>query len=257
MTENKQLAGNLSQYREIVAVPWGIIPERFVSTPQSSRLAENVPRTMRAPVRIRVNPWGELGILAYPPNSAPQTSSTVTLFRFSSTGDLIAQLTFHAPFSNKTGWRILDYVTEQSGNLYLLETFLDQTGTYNQLRKISLEGHVVWSHSGRYGADLRLDYLDGDFQQLLIDQNAQPYLSASRHRGLVAGINPDNGDLMPYADWGTWTGEVFMDGKGRIHYVRYLPESRQRAWTVYDPQTRQEYQTPCDERLYGLLAMPL
>jgi len=70
-------------------------------------------------------------------------------------------------------------------------------------------------------------------------------------------IDGHRGILESYADWGEWTGEVYMDGEGKLYYVRYLPAIRKRGWTSYDPQTRKEHVVPCDDSLYGFLAMPI
>jgi len=162
------------------------------------------------------------------------------------------------PVINSSGWLISDFLTDETGNIYLIETIQDTTGEHNYLRKLTSKGEPVWVRSGPVSTtSLDLTEFEGTFQQLFVDQKSNLYIPATQHSGLVARIDPLNGTLEPYADWGEWSGEVYMDGKGKIYYVRYLPESGKRCWVSYDPYMQKENVVPCDEGLYSFLAGPI
>ena len=157
-----------------------------------------------------------------------------------------------------SGWRIKDFQTEISGDIYLLETNDENGDTYNYLRKLSPNGDLLWRRRGPFSSVKdNIERMEGNFGQLLMDEKNNPYLPATRHRGFVARIQTDDGNLIPYANWGHWIGEVFMDGYGVIYYVRYLPKKNRRAWTRYDPSTNKEKSIIYDEEFYGLMAMPV
>ncbi len=252
-------ANNSVSFHNIVNVPWNRktgIPELLVGTPQTSIITNKTPRKMRAPVNIRITPWGGIDILAYKPDYNQEVDTR--LYRFSPQGKLVSTVEINPPQGENNGWRILDFIIDENGYIYLIENYRKDSVTQNYLRKLTPQGQPIWTRSGAFNSQkLDINKLEGDFRQLLIDENSVPYLAATRHRGLVARINSENGSLEPYADWGEWTGEVFMDGKSKIYYVSYRPQRKTRCWTNYDPTLKKETLVNCDRNLYGLLAIPI
>ncbi|HBE17919.1 MAG TPA: hypothetical protein DDW51_09955 [Cyanobacteria bacterium UBA11367] len=252
-------ANNSVRFKKIITMPWDKnsgIPELFVGNAQTSIMTSKVPRRMRAPVSMRITPWGGIDILAY--NPAYSQGVGTNLYRFSPEGKLVSSVKINPPSGVKNGWRILDFLRDRDGNIYLIENYQTSEITQNYLRKLTPEGQPIWERSGAFNSkNIDINKLEGDFQQLLIDENSNPYLAATEYTGLVVRINSENGSLEPYGEWGEWTGEVFMDGKGKIYYVRYLPEKQTRCWTKYDPSLKKETLVNCDRNLYGVLAAPI
>ncbi|HBL14035.1 MAG TPA: hypothetical protein DD379_22110 [Cyanobacteria bacterium UBA11162] len=252
-------ANNSVSFQEIISIPWDKnsgIPELFVGNAQTSIMTSKVPRRMRAPVSMRVTPWGGIDILAY--NPAYSQGVGTKLYHFSPQGKLVSSVEINPPSGVKNGWRIVDFISDQNGNIYLIENYQPASIPQNYLRKLTPQGQPIWERSGAFNSQkLDVNNLEGDFRQLLIDENSIPYLAATQYGGLVVQINAENGSLETYADLREWTGEVFMDGKGKIYYVRYLPEKQTRCWTNYDPTLKKETLVNCDRNLYGLLDTPI
>lgn len=246
-------------FEEIIRIPWGEengFPQVFVSTPQTSLITDKVSRQMRAPVNLKVNPWGWIDVLVKNVNRDSKTETW--LYRFSNQGNLVSRIKINHAGENQKTWDILDYVVDKFGYIYLLENVNDEKGTQNYLRKLNPEGELVWKRSGSFNHQ-KLDFqkLEGNFHQLLIDNQSVPYLSATQHQGMILKIDSERGSLNPYADWGKFIGEVFMDGSSNIYYVRYVPETQKRCWFYYNPAVQKEIAIPCNQNLYELLAIPI
>jgi hypothetical protein len=249
-------------FAELVNLPWGGpdgMIEAFVETPHVSIMTDRRSRLMRAPLRVRVNPWGWIDVCASAPISAQGTRADhIWLYRFSPTGALVHSMQLPAPSPDAREWHNVDLLTDEAGSIYLLDSFNDDKGQQNSLRKIAPDGRVIWSRTGSHSIEkFDVGQLRGQYRQLLGDARSGVYLAATQHRGLVARIDPANGELTTYADWGEYTGEVFMDGKAQIYYVRFVPKIGTRCWCGYDPASRLETITSCDRALYALLAMPI
>jgi hypothetical protein len=247
--------GASASFREVLRVAWdeaGDFPGRWIAGPQTSAWTDGPPPRMRAPIRVRALPTGDIAVLAKDP--AYFADGPATVRRYSAQGELRAALRVEPP-SGVQGevWRITDFLADAAGAVYLLETLAGDAGLHHSLRKLDSSGAVVWARAGSYADDeMDIARLRGNFGQLLTDASGAVYLAATRHRGLVARLDPASGEPQPYADWGEWTGEVFMDGEGRLYYVRYDPESRRRGWACYDPRTRSEEVYEGDESAYAL-----
>ncbi len=258
--KNTMISTNNSvSFQEIIGIPWSKnsgIPELFVGNAQTSIMTSKVPRRMRAPVSMRITPWGGIDILAY--NPAYSQGVDTNLYRFSPEGKLVSSVKINSPSGVKNGGRILDFLSDRDGNIYLIENYQTDSIPQNYLRKLTPQGQPIWERMGAFNSQkLDVNNLEGDFRQLLIDENSIPYLAATQYGGVVVRINPENGSLDPYADLREWTGEVFMDGKGKIYYVRYLPEKQTHCWTNYDPSLEKETLVNCDRNLYELLDTPI
>jgi len=258
MKEENTSTNNAFHLEEIIRVPWGSpegIPEAFVMKPQTSMLTSKVPGQMRASLRIRVAPWRSISVLASNPTRGYETQ--VALYTFSQKGQLLGHVEVRPPTPGQSEWQIVDFLTDEVGYIYLLETARDRDGEQNVLRKLTPQGETVWERSGPVSrVALDLAAFKGTFHQLLIDEQSNLYLPATQHTGLVTRIDPLNGKFNPYADWGDWTGEVYVDGKGTLHYVRYLPKERKQSWTSYDPRMQKEHLNLCDENL-STLSIPI
>jgi hypothetical protein len=246
--------GASASLREVLRVAWdeaGDFPGRWVAGPQTSVWTGGPPPRMRAPVRVRALPTGDIAVLAKDPAYFPE--GPLVVHRYSARGELRGVTRAVAPPYAHAGWHVADFLADAGGNIYLLETLYGDAGSRNVLRKLDAGGAVVWARTGSYADDgMDIARLRGNFAQLLTDAGGAVYLAATRHRGLVARLDPASGEPEPYADWGDWTGEVFMDGEGRLYYIRYDPESRRRGWACYDPRTRSEAVYEGDESAYAL-----
>lgn len=240
-----------------LSVPWVTdgLREFWTQRPVTNSWSGEDPGWMRAPVRIRALPAGEIAVLASDPAYAPEDA--VVIHRYSSQGTLLGMVQISPPAMEHTVWRITDFLADQNGNVYLLEMFGSGNESHNSLRKLNESGESVWTRTGPPAAeDLALEELQGTFSQLLMDIKGTPYLPATQHRGLVARIESTSGELEFYADLGEWTGEVFMDGDGNLYYVYYDPESRRRGWASFDPRTGNEEVHFGDDSVYGLFDIP-
>lgn len=258
METNLKSAEHNVRLAEVVREPWGDdgLPTAWVEVYPSSLLTAAAPQRQRASVRVRALPGGEVAVLAKDP--VYNAGGPAVIQRYSERGELRAALRVGPPASAQgESWSIRDFRADPAGNVYLLETVGGGAGLLNSLRKLDASGAVVWERAGEFDDDrLDLAQLRGSFDQLLADAGGNVYLPATRHRGEVARIDPAGGEPEPYADWGDWTGEVFMDGEGRLHYVRYDPGTRRRGWARYDPRTRREELHEGDESVYGLFDIP-
>jgi hypothetical protein len=161
------------------------------------------------------------------------------------------------PVTPARGWRIVDFAPASDGSVYLLEHSAEDRAR-NHLRRLTSAGEVVWHRSGSATADgVDLERLDGGFDRLLVDRGAAAYLSAARLRGLVARIDPATGRLEPHADWGDYRGEAFMDGKGFVYYVQYLPQTGLRYWVRLDPRAGEVFQVAAGAELTDYLGRPV
>jgi hypothetical protein len=238
----------------VLHVPWDAatgIPSVFGEVTRTGVATPRPPRLMRAAVRLRVTPWGGLTFVA------PCPDGTRLACQFSQ-GVLLQRTGLQPPFTRLEAWGISDFLADASGCLYLLETGSASGKTYNFLRKCTAQGEVLWQRQGVFSAQAEnVRDLEGSFRQLLMDANGTPYLPATAHRGAVVRIDPDSATFEPYADWGQWTGEVFMDGGGVLYFVRYVAEAKSRGWARYDPRTRKEALVLCAPEVYPLLALPV
>jgi outer membrane protein assembly factor BamB len=123
---------------------------------------------------------------------------------------------------------------------------------------LTAAGDVVWHRTGDVAAEgVDLDRLDGGFDRILVDRGSAAHLSAASRQGLVARIGSSNGYLEPYADWGAYRGDAFMDGNGVVYYVQYLPQTGVRYWVRLDPRAGAVSQVPAGEELADFLARPV
>ena len=246
-------------YKEFACIAWkspGGPGDSFVSTPQFSMMTNKPARKMRAPVRLRSAPAGELAVLANDPAHTAEELSP-TLYRFAANGSLLTRLGLTSPGDVDERWLIQDFVPDPDGALYLLETLQDEKST-NILRKLGPAGEPRWLHTGPMQmAPADLEALAGSYPQLLIDARSTCYLSGSRHHGLVGRIDGESGRLNVYADLGEWRGDVFMDSVGKLYFVRYVPALQGRQWISYDPLTSQEKVTTGADGLTASLALPV
>jgi hypothetical protein len=211
---------------------------------------------MRAALRLRAAPGGGIDLLA--PDPAALSPGSRLFLRFSQAGSPLNRIVVGPPVERCDRWAISDFVIDPSNGCYLLETSSQAGGVSNHLRKLDGYGKAIWRRSGILDPKA-FDpvHLKGSLGQLIVDRDCTPYLPFTNHKGLVQRVDPLNGDLQPYADWGDWTGEVFMDGGGRIFFVRYLDKSGKRAWVSYDPRTLKETAIPCTDDVYPHLASPI
>jgi hypothetical protein len=207
-------------FEEIINIPWGSekgLPEYFVGDIQFGVRTNKVLRKLRAPVRLRVDPWGGINVLVGNFNNDPKVETW--LYRFSSKGKLINHFKIQSPKVNQESWRIVDYVVDQAGYIYLIETTDNKSNKQNYLRKLTSGGKLVWIHSGILDKE-KLDYqkLRGNFTQLLIDNKSRVYLSTTEDQGLILKVSSTDGKLEPYINWRETLGDkIFMDGQGKIY----------------------------------------
>jgi hypothetical protein len=116
----------------------------------------------------------------------------------------------------------------------------------------------VWARSEAFGVKpLELARQRDNFGQLLTDAVGAVYFAPTYNSGLVARLDPASGEPQPYADVGDQAGDLFMDGTGKLYYVRYDAERRRKGWARYDPHTQQEEVHWGDDSVYGFFNMPI
>lgn len=242
---------------EIVKIDWGEppgLPKIFIEEATSSLWTGEPPQKRLAPIRVRPSADGSIALLVADPLTrsglAPQVLRVVAK-------DVAQRLALESPMSDSLQWLILDFAMDGEGSVYLLELMSTSQTNFTVLRKIAASGVELWRRSGPWRANLDLERLEGDFWRLLVGNGATVYLSATRHRGLVAKIDPENGGLSVYADWGEWIGEALVGPDEQIYYSRLAPERNTRAWIRYEAKTRQESRTLCDPEASELLAAPI
>lgn len=231
------------------------VPDEHVPTPTTSLVTEKPPGVMRAPVRLRAAPDGELLVLA--PDPAGRAEPDAVLVLGHSREAAAPRRTPIQPPRPARGWRIADFAAASDGSLYLLEESVDEESR-NHLRCLSAAGEVVWHRSGSATAEgLDLERLDGALDRILVDRTGTAYLSAAGPQGIVARIDPSDGRLNPYAEWGAYRGDAFMDGSGVVYYVQYLPQTGIRYWVRFDPRAGEVSQIPSAAELTDFLARPV
>jgi hypothetical protein len=244
----------LERFLELPIGGEGGLPDELVPTPTTSLRTEKPPGVMRAAVRLRAAPHGELLVLAADPAGRVDPGPAVVL-GYAEDGSA-ERRTVVPPVSPARGWRIVDFAAVSDGSLYLLEQSAED-GTRNHLRRLTAAGEVAWHRSGSAAADgVDLERLDGGFDRILVDRGAAAYLSAARRRGLVARIDAAAGRLEPYADWGDYRGEAFMDRNGVVYYVQFLPQTGLRYWVRFDPRAGEVFQVAAGAELTDYLARP-
>ena len=220
------------------------------TAPMSSIAARRPEPLMRVPIRIRPASTGGIDLLIREP--LPGQESAAVIARSAGDGGLDPAITLLPPLPGATSWRIVDFVGDREF-LFLLETVRNRTS----LRKINREGDVLWTRW--IGAPTFPDEVtdfDGAPDRLLTDGMSGVFLAASSGPSRVVAI-ADDGSLSRYAEWGDQDGPIFMDRRGHLHAVRYLPDARRRAWASYDPRSRRETVAVGSAASYAALANPL
>lgn len=216
----------------------------LTTAPMSSIAVRRPASSVRVPIRIRPASTGGIDLLVREP-SAGQESAVIA--RTSSSGGLDDVFAVGPPLPGDTGWRIADFVGD--GESVLL---LDAVRNRTCLRKVNRVGDALWT---RWLGESDFPGGATDFS-LLTDGRSRVFLTAGSGSGRVVAV-ADDGSLNRYADWAGQDGPIFMDRRGHLHAVRYLPEARRRAWASYDPDGRHETVAVGSADSYAALANPL
>lgn len=243
----------MSTLRQLLEIPWGDVglPELFAEPPLGGLAPPRPPRPVRAPVRLRAT--GEVvDLLAAAPLAGDGPTMVV---RYAASGQALLRFRLTPPTAGPEQWRIVDFAVDSTGGIILLEDLVAAGEQRTVLRRLAADGTEVWCRSGRFSQRLDLDRLQGDFPRLLGGDSAV-YLPATRHRGMVARIDFQTGGLEPFAEWGDWTGEVFLAPDGALGFVRWRAAERRCIWCRLDPASGRETQVVMGEEASRLLGAP-
>lgn len=218
----------------VARVPWSAdvgVPEVFVPAPQTGIFVEASP-LIRAPVRARVAPDGEIRLLAY-----ESLGGRMMLGRLNPPRAIL-------------GWhvasgQVVDFVATSHGGTVLLENKLG-TGFLN-----------VLDESGSQSAINLPDYLRDQTTGLLSDGEGNVYLAATRRAGLVFRVHTARRQVEPFAEWTWGGGPLVMDPAARLHFPSLDPSSGTRSWVELDPLSNQLREHVCADELYEFLTNPI
>jgi hypothetical protein len=220
------------------------------TAPISSVAVRRPDPLMRRPIRIRPASTGDIDLLIQEP--LPGQESAAVIARSAGDGGLGSAITLQPPVAGATSWRIDDFVGDRQF-LFLLETVSDRAC----VRKVNRVGDVLWIRwVGSPTFPEEVPDFHGAPDLLLTDGMSGVFFAASSGPGRVVAV-ADDGSFSRYAEWGDQDGPIFMDRRGNLHAVRYLPDVRRRAWASFDPHSRRETVAVGSAASYAALANPL
>lgn len=244
-----------------LAIPWGTGPNEIMCTfedyPIYSDISADQSRVIRAPIRIRIDYAGGIHALVDGPMRINGHRS-IELIHFSVLGILVGKTIITLDQEGVNDWNILDFIIDDKGNSYVLESVWLNRFEQNRLRKFNREGNQIWVQTDPISKiQSKFSVSDVTYIQLGIDGQYNVYLLATHDVGIIARINPSDGQVIDVISADDRPDEVYINRLGKYFYILYLSDQRKRAVVLKSLYEQGKKVTVCDDSLYGYLTNPI
>jgi hypothetical protein len=252
--KGKSIHMNKIKITPIIKLPWGNddgIPEIFTGAPLTNIGVENTPEKVRAIVQVRITPFDNINLLTL----------DKTFFILDTRGKLISKFKISPPSFCCDKWTIIDFISDEDENLYLLESCKNKENiTYNLIRKLKKDGTEEW-YTKKEVDRKKFNYQSiNTYYQDFIIRNNQIYICADdKDTFTIFELNKKTGGLKQHYLFHESHERVFMDKTGYLYYVKEIANSirRNRYWTQYDPKKNIEIFHSGNDDMYELLGIPI
>jgi hypothetical protein len=213
-------------------LPWGReggIGEIFSPEPLTDVLVEGAPRKARGSVETRVMPDGKIALLTL----------DNALLVLDARGQREEEIAIPALGESLRDWRILDFVLDHRGNVYLLERWDADRSVFTAIRKIGRGGAPEWRVARELDSK---KHASGDGPVDLMSDGRDIFLGVRESGGFsVFLLDRQTGSLSLSHKFAEICDRVFVDHAGRWYCAQEVwAEGGKRYWVQYDLRSDRE-----------------